>query len=151
MQSNHQIRKRFNEVIYNVARYAEIAFSIIILLAIASQVIPLLHELTQLSLLTLDMDFFTDFLAESLSLVVGLEFVKMLCRHTADTLVEVLMFAIARQMIVEHLSTLETLIGVLAIAVLFAIRKYLLLRPAGTHQPDKLQPKDQDALLNDPT
>lgn len=146
MQSNHQIRKRFNEVIYNVARYAEIAFSIIILLAIASQVIPLIHELTKLSLLALDMDFFTNFLAKSLSLVVGLEFVKMLCRHTADTLVEVLMFAIARQMIVEHLSTFQTLIGVIAIAILFAIRKYLLLRPAGTSQPDKLQPEKQDIL-----
>ena len=43
----------------------------------------------------------------------------MLCKHTAETVVEVLMFAIARQMVVEHLATFETLIGVLAIAILF--------------------------------
>lgn len=38
------------------------------------------------------------------------------------------MFAIARQMVVEHLNMVETLIGVVAIAVIFAIRKYLLLK-----------------------
>ena len=36
------------------------------------------------------------------------------------------MFATARQMVVEHLGPAETLLGVLSIAVLFAIRKYLM-------------------------
>lgn len=146
MSKSHQIRKRFNEIIYSIARYAEIAFSIIILIAIASQVVPLFHELTGISIYSLDMDFFTSFLAESLSLVVGLEFVKMLCKHTADTVIEVLIFATARQMVVEHLATRETLIGVLAIAILFAIRKYLLIRTPGTLEPDKLQTNYPDKL-----
>ena len=51
----------------------------------------------------------------------------MLCKHTPETVVEVLMFATARQMVVEHLLTWETLIGILGIGVLFAIRKYLFL------------------------
>lgn len=36
------------------------------------------------------------------------------------------MFATARQMVVEHLGPSETLLGVISIAVLFAIRKYLM-------------------------
>lgn len=52
----------------------------------------------------------------------------MLAKHTAENLLEVLMFAIARQMVVEHLNMLETLVGVIAIAVIFAVRKYLLLK-----------------------
>ncbi len=60
------------------------------------------------------------------SLVVGVEFVKMLCRHSAQTVVEVLMFATARQMVVEHMKPSQTLIGVIAIAILFAIRKFLM-------------------------
>ena len=50
----------------------------------------------------------------------------MLCQHSAQTVVEVLMFATARQMVVEHLGPSETLLGVISIAVLFAIRKYLM-------------------------
>lgn len=67
-----------------------------------------------------------DFLEKMMSLAVGLEFVKMLCKHTPSTVVEVLLFATARQMVVEHTATWETLIGVVAIAGLFATRKYLL-------------------------
>ncbi len=125
---NHNIRRRFNDVIYHIARYTEILLSVVILIVIAMAAVPLIYQLTQISLLETDMSFFSDFLSQALSLVVGVEFVKMLCRHSADTVVEVLMFATARQMVVEHLGTVETLVGVAAIAVLFAIRKYLMIR-----------------------
>lgn len=50
----------------------------------------------------------------------------MLCRHSAQTVVEVLLFATARQMVVEHLDPVQTLIGIIGIAILFAVRKYLM-------------------------
>ena len=123
---NHQIRKHFNECIYNIARYTEIVLSIVILIVIALAGIRLIYMLTATSVMNMDIDFFTEFLANALSLVVGVEFVKMLCRHSAQTVVEVLMFATARQMVVEHMAPAQTLIGVLAIAILFAIRKFLM-------------------------
>ena len=123
---NHKIRKHFNEGIYNVARYTEIVLSIVILIVIALAGIRLIYAITETSLMDMDIDFFTKFLANALSLVVGVEFVKMLCRHSAQTVVEVLMFATARQMVVEHLDPSETLLGVISIAILFAIRKYLM-------------------------
>ena len=66
------------------------------------------------------------FLEKVMMLAIGLEFVKMLCKHTPSTVIDVLLFAIARQMIVQHTSTLENLIGIVALAGLFATRKYLL-------------------------
>lgn len=123
---NHQIRKRFNEGIYNVARYTEIMLSIVILIVIALAGIRLIYAITETSIMNMDIEFFTEFLANALSLVVGVEFVKMLCRHSAQTVVEVLMFATARQMVVEHMAPMQTLIGVIAIAILFAIRKFLM-------------------------
>lgn len=123
---NHRIRKHFNEGIYNVARYTEIVLSIVILIVIALTGIRLIYTITEISVLDMDIDFFTEFLANALSLVVGVEFVKMLCRHSAQTVVEVLLFATARQMVVEHLDPVQTLIGIIGIAILFAIRKYLM-------------------------
>ena len=58
-----------------------------------------------------------------MTLAIGIEFVKMLCTHTPGTIIEVLLFAISRQMIIEHLSVVETMFGVGAIAGLFAVRK----------------------------
>ena len=43
------------------------------------------------------------------------------------TLVDVMLLAIARQMIVEHTSPIENLIAVLSIGILFVIRKYLYI------------------------
>ena len=135
---NHRIRKHFNEGIYNVARYTEIVLSIVILIVIALAGIRLIYAITEVSLMDMDIDFFTEFLANALSLVVGVEFVKMLCRHSAQTVVEVLMFATARQMVVEHMAPAQTLVGVIAIAILFAIRKFLMTEDSDmAHSPFK--------------
>ena len=119
---NHKIRKHFNELIYNVARYTEVVLSIVIALA----GLRLILTTAGTSVMDMDTSFFTSFLSQALSLVVGVEFVKMLCRHSAQTVVEVLLFATARQMVVEHLNPTQTLIGIVGIAILFAIRKYLM-------------------------
>lgn len=65
-----------------------------------------------------------DFLSGAL-LIMGLEFVKMLALHTAAAVIDVLLFTIARQMIITHGSSLDTLLGVSAVAGIFAIRKFL--------------------------
>ena len=115
---NHKIRKHFNELIYNVARYTEVVLSIVILVVIALAGLRLILTTAGTSVMDMDTSFFTS--------VVGVEFVKMLCRHSAQTVVEVLLFATARQMVVEHLNPTQTLIGIVGIAILFAIRKYLM-------------------------
>ena len=95
---NHNIRKHFNELIYNTARYTEIVLSIVIIIVIALSGLRLILTTAGTSVMDMDTSFFTSFLSQALSLVVGVEFVKMLCRHSAQTVVEVLLFATARQM-----------------------------------------------------
>ena len=72
------------------------------------------------------MDVFTEFLGNAFQIVIGIEFIKMLCKHTPATVVEVLMFAMARQMVVEHTTPFENLLCVAGITVLFLIRRFLL-------------------------
>ena len=117
---NHNIRKHFNELIYNTARYTEIVLSIVIIIVIALSGLRLILTTAGTSVMDMDTSFFTSFLSQALSLV------KMLCRHSAQTVVEVLLFATARQMVVEHLDPVQTLIGIIGIAILFAVRKYLM-------------------------
>lgn len=68
---------------------------------------------------------YEDLLESCFNLIIGVELIRMMYYHTPDTVFEVLLFAIARQVIVDHSSALSSLIGVAAIAVLFATRKYL--------------------------
>ena len=49
----------------------------------------------------------------------------MITSYTIDSVVDVMLLAIARQMVVEHTSPVENLIMVVAVGILFVIRKYL--------------------------
>lgn len=69
---------------------------------------------------------FNEFLSSVFNLIIGVEFTKMLCKHTPDTVVEVLLFAIARQVVITHGNIWQSILGVVAIAGLFAIRKFLI-------------------------
>lgn len=68
---------------------------------------------------------FEDVLSEILLLVVGIELAILLVRRTPESLVEVMFFVIARKMLIKTDSFYEVLIGVAALAGLFAIRKFL--------------------------
>ena len=56
------------------------------------------------------------FFADAMTIVVGIEFVKMLMLHTPRAVTDVLLFAIARQLVVNHSSAVDTLLGVAAVA-----------------------------------
>ena len=122
------MKRKLNEIIYTISRYTEIVLSAVMLLVIIVLIIPMLYNFIRIPLLDITPEQFTGFLGNCLTLLIGVEFVKMLAKHTAENMLEVLMFAIARQMVVEHLDMVATLIGVIAIAAIFAVRKYLLLK-----------------------
>ena len=69
-----------------------------------------------------------NFLAQILLLVIAVELVIMLCLHRPETLLEVLLYAIARKLLLipKSSSAGELLLGVLAIAAIFFIKKYLM-------------------------
>lgn len=77
-------------------------------------------------------------LDNAITLAIGAELIKMLCKHTPETIIEVLAFALARQLIVGHVASWESLITVVAIAVLFAVRRFLLKRHDMVETPDGL-------------
>lgn len=68
---------------------------------------------------------YNDLVDVCFNLIIGVELIRMLYQHSPSTVIEVLLFAIARQIIIDHTSAINSLIGVLAIAALFATRKFL--------------------------
>ena len=68
-------------------------------------------------------------LSDILLLVVGVELAIMLVRRRPEDLVDIIFFVIARQMLIRTEEFYELLIGVVALAGIFAIRRYLLCGP----------------------
>ena len=72
---------------------------------------------------------FEEVLSDILLLVVGVELAIMLIRRTPESLIEVMFFVIARKTLIKTENFYDLLIGVVALAGLFAIRKYLQRTP----------------------
>ena len=67
-------------------------------------------------------------LGQILLLVIGVELVVMLSLHLPGALIEVLLYAITRKLLLlpKTSGIIDLLLGIISIAGLFAIRKYLL-------------------------
>lgn len=118
------MRKYLQRFVFELCYYLELLISVALVIAIAALSLKLVISALDVSALSLD-DGITVFLGQAMTIAVGVEFIKMLCKHTPATVIEVLLFAIARQMIVGHGSAIDTILGVAAIAGLFAVRKFL--------------------------
>ena len=90
------------------------------------------------------------FLQRALDIVIGIEFIKMLAKHSPGSALEVLLYAIARHMIVGHESAVENFISVASIALIFFVRKFLFVpafgatMPGGRKAPDLEKMEQQD-------
>lgn len=70
---------------------------------------------------------FQSFLAHVLLMVIGLEFVAMLINHEEYQVIYIMIMVVARKMLIYGDNTRDLFIGVLAIAVLFVVRKYFTI------------------------
>ena len=61
---------------------------------------------------------FMEFLDEVLSVVIGIEFLKMLCKPSTGNIIEALIFLIARHMVIQTTTAVEDLISVVSICLL---------------------------------
>lgn len=64
-------------------------------------------------------------LAHALLLVIAIELAMMLVNHSPSSVLEVALYAIAKKMLLSASGSLDLLIGAVAMAVVFAIDKYL--------------------------
>lgn len=125
--NNNDIKKKILSKLYGISYYLEMFISLLLIVVIIFLSVKLVINIFDISFMLSNEDVFTYFMENAMSLAVGVELIKMLCKHSASTVVEVLLFAIARQIIVSHSSVMNMVAGVLCIVALLATRKFLFL------------------------
>ena len=119
---DHRSEHIFRRILHVIERFIA---AITILALMGALGIELYHMFTTGS------EYFTDvthMLHNLLTIVVGLEFVRMLIDTTPANILEVLTVAITRHVVLTHEDPLANLASVACIAGLFAIRRYLIRR-----------------------
>ena len=125
----------FRAYVAQAASVLEIAIAVLVLAAILITGVRAAGEVFGLVFAENSSQAFTTVLEHAFNLIIGVEFIKMLAKHTPGSAIEVLLFAIARQMVIEHTTPVENLVGIVTIALIFIIRKYLFVPSFGTHVP----------------
>ena len=136
--TNHALHGReewfkriFRDQIAEAAGILEVVLSGIVLVALLMSIVPLVELMPGL-LTDADSLEIRTFLERSLDIVIGIE---LLAKHSPGSVLEVLLYAIARHMIVGHEDAVQNLVSVGAIALIFIIRKYFFVPSFGYKMP----------------
>ena len=117
---DHRVEHVYRRILHTIERIIA-AVTILVLVG------ALCMELYQMLWLDRSLDI-SRYLHEVLTIVVGLEFVRMLIDTTPASILEVLTVAITRNVILNHDDYISILVCVACIAGLFAIRRFLVRR-----------------------
>ncbi|WP_177975839.1 phosphate-starvation-inducible PsiE family protein [Eubacterium sp.] len=116
---------KIRRMIDRASELLELAINIIIIIAVIVAVISLWKPFMEFVQNRESAHAFLDFLGYVLNVLIGIEFFKMLCKPDVDTILEVVMFVIVRHMVVLETSTVENLLTIVGMAIIFAIKKFL--------------------------
>lgn len=141
------MRKKLQDAMFEVSYIFELMVSVIVAIAILILGVRLVIDTVNVSYCYKEgVSALVKILDDAIILAIGAELIKMLCKHTPETVIEVLAFALARQLIVGHAKPWENLITVLAIAILFGVRRFLLKRHDMVETPDGLIEADDNKI-----
>ncbi len=132
------MRKKLQDKMFEISYIIELFISLLVGMAVIIMSVRVVMDIVNVSFFEHGVDSLVVILDKAIALAIGAELIKMLCKHTPETIIEVLAFALARQLIVGHASSWENLITVGAIAILFVVRRFLLNRHDMVETPDGL-------------
>ena len=116
--------KKVESFMHKVLHFIEFVISVLTILVLVGNLVVLIYELVMKGSFT-DVD---GYLHSVLTIVVGLEFVRMLVDTTPANILEVLTVAITRHVILSHDDPWSNLACIICIAGLFATRRFLIRR-----------------------
>ena len=136
------MHKTVEKILRKVLHFLEGAIAIMTLIVMVGMVGYEVYKMITLE------GYFADvhnYLHNILTIVVGLEFVRMLIDMTPANTLEVLIVAIARQVIVSHDDPISNICCVVCIAGLFATRHFLIPKNEMTIEMSEVAPDEEPA------
>ena len=120
-----KFKDKFKKNIQRLCESLEMAVAVIVLVGIVMSIFSLLSDFEIFRLMLEDTAKFKPFLEDIFVIVIGIEFLQMLCRPNSDNIMEILIFLVARHMIVGDTTSFEDFISVISVGLLCVLRRYL--------------------------
>lgn len=107
----------------------EFIVAIIVLLSILVSIFHLYEPFIEFVMHGQEGYYFIEFLTSVFNIVIGIEFLRMLCTTDINTVLEVIIFVLARHLIIYELSAIDSLLTVIGIVIIFLVKKYYNQKP----------------------
>ena len=135
---------KFKGSISKICELLELIVAFLVLVGIAFSICGLLKDFEIFRLMFKDIENFRVYLDQIFAIVIGIEFLQMLCRPNSDNIMEVLIFLVARHMIVSDKTPMEDFISVISIILLCVLRRYLHVTREKMKAEGKLSGEDKE-------
>lgn len=125
----HELKERIDQIIEKVLIIIETIIAIFSVIVLGGLLVEMIHHIViDPTAFISGEDTVSDYLHHMLTIVIGLEFVKLLMHLTPANILEVLIMAISRGIIVSHGTAVDNLLSIICIVALFAAKRYLIPR-----------------------
>lgn len=138
-----QGKTTFHGKLAHAAEWVELSVGVIILVTCIVAAVGIVFT-TDFVQLFVEAKYLQQQLSHACLIIIGVELIIMITNYSIDSVVDVLLLAVARQSIVEHMPPLENLLTVMAVGILFVIRKYLYISKIDSAQPGDADKHDAD-------
>ena len=111
--------------IHKIGEILELFVAALVLIGIVLSICSLLKDFAGFQNILNDISALRKYLDDIIIIVIGIEFLQMLCRPNSDNIMETLIFLVARHMIVSDTTPYEDFVSVISIILLCVLRRYL--------------------------
>lgn len=110
---------------HRIERGVEFGMAVIVIIAVALEIFHLIPMIGELAHAPSGAGLYDQFLGYVLDIVIGVEFFRLLAAPDLKVVLEVMMFAVTRHMIVEDTTSLENLLTIIGIGILAYLQYFL--------------------------
>ena len=117
--------KRLKVTVHIICEVLEMIAAALMLVGILFSTCSLIRNVDLFRELLLDTSSFRGYMDQIFMLVIGIEFLVMLCKPNSENVIEVLIFLVARHMIVGETTPYQDFVSVVSVGLLCVVRRYL--------------------------
>ena len=127
MRDSMKQLEKMRRIIQKICVLLDLVAAVLVLVAILLSIASIVRDVSVFQRLLTDTSEFKRYLEQIFMLVIGIEFLGMLCRPSSENVIEVLIFLVARHMIVGDTTPYQDFVSVISVALLCVVRHHLAI------------------------
>lgn len=114
--------KKYIQILCNAL---EMVMAVLMLIGLVLSIFSLIRNVESFQILMTDASAIKQYMDQIFMIVIGIEFLVMLCRPNSENVIDVLIFLVARHMIVGDTTPYQDFVSVISVTLLCIVRRYL--------------------------